>query len=68
MPHDDNARQVDMARARMRQFTGKAYPKLEAELSKLTAEALIDLVRFVNDGQYEVVRAKNTALTQPWRR
>ncbi len=63
-----NQRQADLARARIRQFTGKSYPKFEAELTKLTVEALLDLVRIISDGQYEVQRAKNQAIHQPWRR
>ncbi len=64
----ENARQVQMTVAKMSHFTGKRYPKLEAELSKLSVEAVIDLTRFVNDAQYEVTRAKNLAAHQPWRR
>ena len=60
--------QTDLARARIRQFTGKCYPKLEGELTKLSVEALLDLVRFVSDAQSEVTRAKNQAIHQPWRR
>ncbi len=60
--------QASHAVARIRQFTGKSYPKLEADLTKLSAEALMELNRFVSDAQSEVQRAKNQAIHQPWRR
>ena len=63
-----NQRQADLTRARIRQFTGKCYPKLESELIKLSVEALLELVHFVSDAQHEVQRAKNQAIHQPWRR
>lgn len=64
----DNRRQIDLVVARAAQFTGRRYPKLEAELSKLSAEALTDLARLISDGQQEVTRVKNQAIHQPWRR
>lgn len=63
-----NQRQADFAKARIRQLTGKNYPKLEAELTKLSLEALIDLTRVMSDASYEITRAKNNAIHQPWRR
>ena len=60
-------RQADIARARIRHFTGKVYPKLESELSNLTVEALMELVRLVGDAEGEVTRAKRQSLRQPWR-
>jgi hypothetical protein len=64
----ENARQVQLLVARMSQLTGRRYPKLEVELSRLTVEALHDLTRFVGDAQVEVQRVKNQAIHQPWRR
>lgn len=64
----ENRRQRELAVQRMRQFTGRVYPKLEAQLMNLSNEALMDLVRFISDGQQEVTRAKNQAIHQPWRR
>lgn len=64
----ENARQIQMTVSKMAHFTGKRYPKLEAELSKLSVEAVIDLTRFINDAHYEVTRAKNDAIHKPWRR
>jgi hypothetical protein len=61
-------RQAELVKQRIRQFTGKAYPKLEAEMMKMSGEAIVDLVRFVSDAQSEVTRAKNQAIHQPWRR
>lgn len=68
MSTPENARQVAIVQQRIRLFVGRVYPKLEGELSKLSAEALIDLARFVADAQQEVTRAKNQAIHQPWRR
>lgn len=64
MHNPENARQVAVVQTRIRQFVGRAYPRLESELSKLSSDALVDLARFVADAQTEVSRAK----VQPWRR
>lgn len=58
----DTKRQQDLAVARIRQVTGRCYPKLEAELQKLSLEALMDLARFAVDAQAEVTMARN----KPW--
>ena len=63
-----NKQQADNAKARIRQLTGRNYPSLEAELTKLSVAALIDLSRVITDVQYEITRAKNQAIHQPWRR
>lgn len=63
-----STRQADYARARIRQFTGKSYPKLEAEFSKLSADALIDISRLIQDAEQQVTRAKRQAIHEPWRR
>ncbi len=68
MSNHENARQVAIVQQRICQFVGRVYPKLEGELSKLSADALVDLARFVTDAQQEVTRAKNQAIHQPWRR
>ncbi len=64
----ENRRQQELAVQRIRQFTGRVYPKLEGELHNLSVTALMDLVRFISDAQQEVTRAKNQAIHQPWRR
>lgn len=63
----DTERQKQLVIARMAQTTGRRYPKLEAELSRLTVEALYDLARFATDAQQEVTRVKNQAMREPWR-
>jgi hypothetical protein len=68
MSHPENARQVALIQGNIRRFTGRVYPKLEGELSRLSVEALVDLARFISDAQTEVTRAKNDAIRQPWRR
>jgi hypothetical protein len=61
-------RQADYARARIRQFTGKCYPKLETEFAKLSGEALMELSRLIQDAECLVSRAKRQAMHEPWRR
>lgn len=67
MSNESNARQIQFIVARAAQFTGRRYPKLEAELSKLSVGALDDLARLIVDGQQEVQRVKNQAMREPWR-
>lgn len=68
MTNPDNARQVQAIVASMAQMTGRRYPNLEQELSRLTVPALLDLARFLADQRTEIQRVKNQAITQPWRR
>lgn len=64
---NDNQRQIQLVVAQASQLTGRRYPKLEAELSRLTVEALHDLARLIADGKQEVQRVKNQAMREPWR-
>lgn len=63
--HVELARNV---RATIRQFTGRQYASLERNLEIMTVETLSDLQRLLRDAQYEVQRAKNDAVSMPWRR
>jgi len=49
---------VVLVRFRVRHLLGRPYPKLEAELPKLSREALQELARFVGDAADEIDRAK----------
>jgi hypothetical protein len=60
-------RESQVAVADLLRLTGKRYPKLEAALHALDAEAATELLRLTQDIGHEVRQAERKAAIQPWR-
>lgn len=58
--------QADLV-ARIRQMTGKMYPKLEVAIESMDEQAVMDLIRMLSDLRHEQDKAVRNAQMFPWR-